>query len=226
MTLSTTAPCTDVILIHGLYQNSLVMKILGKRLKKMGYQVHYFDYPTLKKALSNNVDLLTIYLEQFSEPFSIIAHSLGCILTLHALKKTTFPQLQSVIAITPPFHGSRIVKYLSDHYGSFLIGKSEEALTPNDNQLWDIPLPLGVIAGTQNYGPTSLLLEKLTNTVEKNSLLSDGTVYLDETEIIGSTDTTTLHKSHTMILFDPQLPILCDHFIHHHRFNVPEAKLN
>ncbi len=217
-----TPQCTNIVLIHGLYQNSFIMKPLGKRLKKIGYQIHYFDYPTLKQSLADNITSLTTYLQQFTEPFTIIGHSLGCVLTRYTLKQASFPKLTAVIAITPPFHGSRIVQYLSDHHSGFLIGKSETALMPNQQQSqhWDSPTPLGIIAGTQNKGPSSLLLEDLTNTIEKNSLLSDGTVYLDETKIAGFTDFITLHKSHTMILFDEQLPLLCDHFIRHHNFDI------
>lgn len=210
----------DIILVHGLYQNSLVMKVLGQHLSKLGYTIHYFDYSTLKTPLSDNIKKFSIYLQQFQKPFSIIGHSLGCILTLHTLQSSPPPYLKSVIAITPPFHGSRIVEYLTKHHSGFLVGKAENALLPDktSSTTWNLSIPLGVIAGTQNTGPTSLLLESLTNTVEKNSLIGDGTVYLDETQISGFTDITTLPKSHTMILFDSKLPILCDRFIQNHHF--------
>lgn len=210
----------DLVLIHGLYQNSLVMKLLGKRLSDHGYHIHYFEYPTLKKNLHDNIKILSSYLEQFSNPFSIIGHSLGCVLTLHTLQIKLPQQLQSVVAITPPFYGSRLVEYLAKHHSSFLVGKAENALIPEDkaSTSWNLPIPLGVIAGTQNSGPSSLLLEEFTNTIKKNSLPSDGTVYLDETKISGLTDFITLPKSHTMILFDPKLALLCDHFIKNHHF--------
>lgn len=212
--------CKDIVLVHGLYQNSLVMKLLGRRLNALGYKTHYFHYPTLKQDLSHNTSALKAYLREFKQPFVIIGHSLGCILTLNTLHQESFPLLQSVIAITPPFLGSRIVKYLLEHQSGFLIGKAQNALTPKDDSLsWDFSIPLGIIAGTQNTGPSALLLESLTNTIEKDSMISDGTVYLDETRIKGFTDFITLPKSHTMILFDPTLPQLCDHFIQHHHFH-------
>lgn len=209
----------DIILIHGLYQNSLVVRVLGKRLKKLGYSVYYFDYPTLKKPLSDNVQSLSEYLQSFQEPFSIVAHSLGCLLTYHYLNLQTPSSLQSVIAITPPFQGSRIVQFLQNHQSGFLVGKAKDSLLPLPSHIqWDFPTPLGIIAGTQSTGPSTLLLEKLTNYIESDSLISDGTVYLDETQISGMTAHTTLDKSHTMILFDPELPKLCDHFIKYHCF--------
>ena len=33
----------DIILVHGLYQTSFVMKVLGNRLASRGYRVHYFN---------------------------------------------------------------------------------------------------------------------------------------------------------------------------------------
>lgn len=219
------ARCKDIVIIHGLYQNSLVMKLLGKRLQALGYNIHYFDYPTLQQDLTHNVSSLKTYLAKIKQPFAIIGHSLGCILTLNTLTEKSFPLLQSVIAITPPFLGSRIVKYLAEHQSGFLVGKAQNALIPKEDSLsWDFTIPLGIIAGTQNSGPTSLLLENLTNTIKKDSLISDGTVYLDETRIKGYTDLITLPKSHTMILFDPTLPQICHHFISHHYFDHQAMK--
>ncbi len=211
--------CQDIILIHGLYQNNLIMKPLGNRLAALGYRLHYFNYPTLQKNLSDNTAALSDYLETFQHPYTIIAHSLGCILTFNTLKVHPSAQLQAVIAISPPFHGSRIVDYLAEHHSAFLVGKAKSALLPNQKaRYWNLPIPLGIIAGTQNSGPTAFLLENLTNTITKDTLVGDGTVYLDETILEGYTDLTTLPKSHTMILFDSQLPLLCDHFIRQHHF--------
>lgn len=203
----------DVILIHGLYQNTLIMRVLGYRLEKLGYQVHYFKYPTLITSFEKNVDSFCHYLENFSSPFAIIGHSLGSLIILKSLEKSIPQQLKRVIAITPPFHGSRVVQYLTEHNASFLIGKAQNILMPNYDRHWKFPIPLGIIAGTYNQGPTSLLLESMTDTIDKDSLTGDGTVYLDETKLTGYTDFTTLDRSHSMILFDPKIAILCDRFI-------------
>lgn len=203
----------DVILIHGLYQNTLIMKVLGYRLAKLGYQVHYFKYPTLITSFEKNVDSFCHYLVKFSSSFAIIGHSLGSLIILKALEKSVPQQLKRVITITPPFYGARIVQYLTDHNAAFLIGKSQNILLPNYNRQWKFPIPLGIIAGTHNQGPTSLLLESITDTIDKDSLIGDGTVYLDETKLEGYSDFITLNRSHSMILFDPRTASLCDHFI-------------
>lgn len=209
----------DIILVHGLYQTSFVMKVLGNRLASRGYRVHYFKYATLKKTLSTNVEAFLSFLESFNQPYAIIGHSLGCLLTLKALQKKSQAHLKAFIAITPPFKGARIVQYLAKHDSDFLVGKSAADLLPQNLDLrWDQSIPLGVIAGTDHSGPTVLLLERLTNTIPKNSLAGDGTVYLDETKIPGLTDFTALDKTHTMILFDKRLPILCDTFLQTGRF--------
>lgn len=214
----------DVILIHGLYQNTLIMRVLGYRLEKLGYQVHYFKYPTLITSFEKNVDSFCHYLERFSSPFAIIGHSLGSLIILKSLEKSISQQLKRVIAITPPFHGSRIVQYLTDHNASFLIGKSQNILLPNYNRYWKFPIPLGIIAGTHNQGPTSLLLESITDTIDKDSLVGDGTVYLDETKLEGYSDFITLNRSHSMILFDPKTASLCDLFIKYALFK-PSKKV-
>lgn len=219
-----------VILIHGLYQNRLIMKTLGKRLEQLNYNVLFFDYSTLLNSMTQNVENLLSFLKPIQSPFTIIGHSLGCLVSYYALKAldrpstTTSPAVgqampSAIIAITPPFQGSRIVKYLDQKHSGFLVGKAKKTLLPETAPLqWHFKAPLGVIAGTHNSGPTQLLLEKITHKLPKDSRVSDGTVYLDETMISGAQDFITLPKSHTMILFDPKLPTLCDHFIRYGTF--------
>lgn len=213
----------SIILIHGLYQNRYIMKTLGNRLAKLGYEIHYYDYPTLRNKIADNADAFAQYLTQIETPYTIIGHSLGCLVTYFAVRKlieapdSLHPQCilpYSIIAITPPFKGSRIVEYLSENHSGFLVGKSEAILRPSDNiPAWNFPIPLGVIAGTHNSGPSALLLEKWANRLPKDSLTGDGTVYIDETKIAGIQDFITLPKTHTMILFDRDLPQLCHQFI-------------
>ncbi len=213
------SPISTIVLVHGLYQSSFIMKVLGRRLEKEGYTIIYFDYPTLRHDLSQNCRSFESFLKKISEPFAIISHSLGGLVTLNTLKAYMPQTLKKVIAITPPFHGSQIVRYLSSHHFGLLIGKSQSALQPGRQTLtWPFTIPLGVIAGTRALGPTSLLLEKLTNTIPEKKYPNDGTVYLKETQIEGITDFTTLDRSHTAILFDHRLPVLCDLFLKFNHF--------
>ena len=221
MTKQKTEDINDIILIHGLYQNTLIMRVLGHRLKKLGYRVHYFKYPTLITTFEENISSFSLFLKKFHSPFAIIGHSLGSLIILKALEKWEPEQLKRVIAIAPPFHGSRIVQYLAAHNASFLLGKSQKALMPNFNRYWKFSIPLGIIAGTSNQGLTALLLESITGTIDKNALIGDGTVYLDETKLQGYTDFITLNRSHSMILFDSQTPLLCDLFIRKSYFRKP-----
>lgn len=210
----------DLILIHGLYQNSWVMRILGRRLNQLGYQVHYFNYPTLRADMNDNIELFHQYLQTFTRSYAIIAHSLGGLITYQVAHQYQPIQLQKVITITPPFQGSDIAQYLVDHHADYLLGKAKTALLKRDDKLkWELStIPLGVIAGTQNIGPSHLLLEQIVKS-HSNDELSDGTVYLKETQIAGMTDFTTINRSHTMVLFDSRTPILCDHFLRHNAFN-------
>lgn len=218
-----TEKTNDIVLIHGLYQNTMIMRVLGCRLEKLGYQVHYFKYPTLTSTFEKNISSFCQYLKKFRSPFAIIGHSLGSLIILKSLEKSIPEHLKSVIAITPPFYGSRIVQYLTEHHASFLVGKSQKILMPNLDRQWQFSIPLGIIAGTYNQGPTSLLLESITDTIEKNSLTGDGTVYLDETKLEGYQDFVTLNRSHSMILFDPKIASLCDSFIQNSYFKTDDS---
>ncbi len=212
-------PPQMLILVHGLYQNSWVMRILGKRLNRLGYHIHYFDYPTLRQDLAHNTLQLHQYLQQLTVPYAIIAHSLGSLLTYQVAHQYQPTFLRKVIAITPPFQGADIAQYLVDHHADYLLGRAKEALVKRPEKLkWSLPtIPLGIIAGTQNIGPSHLLLEQIIKSHSPTEI-SDGTVYLKETKIEGMTDFTTIDRSHTMALFDSRTPILCDHFLRHNTF--------
>ncbi|GHA01576.1 hypothetical protein DC083_03675 [Ignatzschineria ureiclastica] len=211
----------DLILIHGLYQNSWVMRILGKRLNQLGYRVYYFDYPTLRADMNDNIELFHQYLQTFTKPYAIITHSLGGLITYQLAHQYQPTLLQKVIAITPPFQGSDIAQYLVDHHADYLLGKAKTALLKRNNKLkWELStIPLGVIAGTQNIGPSHLLLEQIVRS-HSHDEPSDGTVYLKETQIEGMTDFITINRSHTMILFDNRIPLLCDHFLRYNSFSL------
>ena len=47
-----------VVLVHGLWLGSWVMGLMGKRLRRCGFQSAFFSYPSMSSSLSENALML------------------------------------------------------------------------------------------------------------------------------------------------------------------------
>lgn len=201
-----------LIFIHGIYQNSLILSSLANRMKHKGYHTLHFEYPSVSHNPHENAEQFAHFIryqKNLADHLSIIAHSLGSIVTQTALEKYPDLPIEKTIAICPPFQGARIVGFLKKYHLDFLVGRAKQALTPQKNH-WHSKKPLGIIAGNRRFGVSSLLV----NNFEPN----DGTVYLHETIIPGMKDHIILPYSHNDIVLSAETAAQCHHFLTHSRF--------
>ncbi|HHF7367473.1 TPA: esterase/lipase family protein [Legionella bozemanae] len=107
-----------IVLIHGLMRTSLSMWPLKIYLKRQGYLVYSYSYPSAKYSIQEH----GIYLNQFIKnlleknpgvKINFITHSLGGIITREALSSFSPKQLKnigSLIMLAPPNQGSKLAK--------------------------------------------------------------------------------------------------------------------
>ncbi|MGP1383089.1 MAG: esterase/lipase family protein [Thainema sp.] len=94
----------QVLLIHGLARTSLSLLNLEARLRQAGYQTQHFSY----FAFLDSFDAIATRLQQrlhaiaAQGPYSIVAHSLGGILSRAALGSSGVPQPEHVVMLGPP----------------------------------------------------------------------------------------------------------------------------
>lgn len=149
-----------VVLIHGLMRTSLSMWPLKLYLKKQGYDVYSYSYPSMKYNIREH----GIYLEQFIKTLLIqnpkvkinfITHSLGGIITREALSKLSKKQLARIgclIMLAPPNQGARLAKLSSKMFPvltSSIKPLAELSSDPN-SYVHSVPVPdikIGIIAG-------------------------------------------------------------------------------
>ena len=166
-----------VILIHGLFMNSLCFFFMKKELSKdNNLDVVTFEYNSVTfndKVLDDLNDFINNI--STSNEIVIIAHSLGGLVTRLYLHKYHPTRKIKVITLGSPHQGSLVAKKINSSFlFSSILGSATEAGLTEKIPDWNGDYPLLSIAGVKNFGITGLL-------VPENDDLSDGTVFLKET---------------------------------------------
>jgi pimeloyl-ACP methyl ester carboxylesterase len=214
-----------IILIHGLLRSSSSMRPIARALKKkIKCEIVYFEYASTRAAIPDHGRALKGVLEALpaSVELSIVAHSLGGILTRYMLGEwqregcqAMLDRVDSVVMLGTPNQGAKLADKLS-RMGIFEIvtGASGMQLGPHWRSIEDslaIPsCPFGIIAG------------RIENRLMKNPWLgpnSDFVVSVDETKLAGATDFMEVDKLHTLLMNDPRVQQAVVNFVLKHRFS-------
>ena len=141
-----------IVVVHGLSANRLVMYPLCWRLRRAGYQVTNWAYPSFTANVKFHAQRLRDFLCQECQHESrvhLLAHSLGSIVVRTALAIEPPPNLGRVVFLAPPNQGTPFA-----HRAGKIVGK----YIPIVNELSDrpdsfikrlptaVPTDLGVIA--------------------------------------------------------------------------------
>ncbi len=207
-----------VIIIHGLWVNGLVMSWLARRIRRCGFAVHVYSYPSVRLSLTENAERLARYCASLGVPrVHIIAHSIGGLIALKMLETTpTISCSRLVLAGTPygdSFAAHRLARWPG---GSALLGRS---ITEWLNQ----PRPgvhaaeTGIIAGNRGFGLGRLVAPDLPRP-------NDGVVTLAETEIPGVIHRVVLAVGHSAMLISRDAARQCCAFLRSGHFEEVATK--
>ncbi|RUR06456.1 alpha/beta fold hydrolase [Legionella sp. km772] len=149
-----------IILIHGLMRTPASMFFLRSYLKKQGYQVYSYDYPSAKNTIHEHGVFLTQYLKKFihehpNTKIYLITHSLGGIIARDALAQLPTDQLQLIgglIMLAPPNQGSLLAKFSTKYFPmiSYFVKPLTELSSEKNSYVHQVPVPnvkIGIIAG-------------------------------------------------------------------------------
>lgn len=139
----------SVVLIHGFGAKRAVMWPLAARLRSNGYRVRLWSYVTLFQSINFHAERLHDYLmTQLAEEsrFSIVAHSMGSIVTRAALNRSVPENLGRVVLLAPPNHGSPMARYASRLVGN-VIRPTRELSDDCNSFVQTMPLPNGIDMG-------------------------------------------------------------------------------
>ena len=183
-----------VIVVHGLWVNSMMMRLLGYRIWRCGFDVAYFSYDSVRAALEQNAALLSRFAATLSaNTVHWVGHSLGGIVVLKMLEQCPEPRTGRIVLMGSPSAGSYAARALAKTAaGRWLLGRS----TPLVETKAALPgkYEIGVIAGCRGLGLGRLMLHALPRP-------NDGVVTVAETHVSGMQDHIVLQLSHSGMLF-------------------------
>jgi triacylglycerol esterase/lipase EstA (alpha/beta hydrolase family) len=174
-----------VLLLHGLGRTSRSMASLGRCLKRQGYSIIDWGYKSFKEDIEAHSTRLCATLAKMSDDptvskIHLVTHSLGGIITRHALSETVPSKMGRVVMLAPPNRGSRVARRLTPVLGRVMKPLSQLSDHPESvvNQL-AVPqaVEIGIIAAAR-----------------------DGKVRVEDTHLPGETDHVVMLGYHTFIM--------------------------
>lgn len=189
------APDQITVLVHGIWMQGVMMSVMGKMLESRGFRTHSVSYDFLKHSPEENADSLYREIGQLgARKINLVGHSLGGIVILHLLHRYPDLDVDKVVLIGSPVHGSYVARRMYEApLLRPLLGRSIEKGLLGGAPGFQCHRPLGIITGRGNLGITALLYPTGDD--------SDGVVRESETWIENASDRINLPLSHSTLIF-------------------------
>ena len=187
------------------------MRYIGRRLKRTGYNVHYFSYKSIFSSSDDVLGHLQYLVEKCSDgPLYFVAHSLGGLLLLKYLQRYPETEVMAAVLLASPINGSQAAKSLARSYvGRFMLGKNRPLLISGTE--YSGKVKVGLITGRVGVG-----LGRLICKLDKPC---DGAVSVNETRADWLCDHLVLKQNHAGILFSPMAATNILRFFSKYRFD-------
>lgn len=186
----------DVVLAHGLWMPGLVMSPLASCIARAGFRTHVFDYASRNRPLEAHAERLLRFVEErvAGAPAHFVAHSLGGLVVLEALRRAPELEVASVLLLGAPVNGCFAGRRLARHgWGRWMLGASEPLWREGRVGPWERDAPLAVIAGSRPIG--------LARALGRLPGVNDGVVTLEEATLQGTRAQLVMPVGHSEMLF-------------------------
>ena len=188
-----------ILLVHGLGRTPLSLFSLERRLKRAGWKTEQFGYAAFLESYSRIVGRLQTRLTEISskQPYGIVAHSLGGLLTRSALGEGKLRLPKHVVMLGTPNRPPRLAS-LAWKLPPFRWFAGQCGLNLASAKFFTQLPPLlssyTIIAGTQGFRASWSPF---------GFEINDGIVALNETRISDSDRPIELPVNHTFMMNDP-----------------------
>jgi pimeloyl-ACP methyl ester carboxylesterase len=202
-----------VILVHGIWMPGAVMAWQAARLRAAGFACETFSYYGVTRGPEEAVSHLTGVLSRGEA--HVVAHSLGGLVALHALRAQPSLPVRRVVCLGSPLRGSGAVRGMRRYsWAAATLGFAAEVLE-RGLERWDGPAEVGVIAGSLPRG--------LGHVFSHFDDDHDGSVSVAETRLPGLADHAVIPASHSGMLFSAEAARLTVQFLREGRFGPVEG---
>lgn len=202
------------MLLHGLWFSGFVLFALARRLRRQGFTVHAFSYPSVCGDLSTNAERLARFLAALdADTVHLVGHSLGGILIRALFHEHPQQKPGRIVTLGAPHGGSRVARHLSRYaFWRWAMGKGVAQLLAGETQRWTLPpREFGTICGTRSFGMGRLLHRGLPRP-------NDGLLTVKESAFPAAQEHLALPVSHTGMLFSREVARLVGNFLIHGKF--------
>lgn len=184
-----------VFLVHGLWMNGLELLPLSRSLRRAGYEVHLFRYPT-RRSLARSAWRLRSQLDKSGpKTIHLVAHSLGGLLLCLLAGQHGLPENGKILMLGTPLSGCHAAQAFGRwRLGRWMLGEDTLKALLGERPRWPANRPLGVIAGNRGIGLGALMNRGL-------PAPHDGTVSVAETLTHEVTQHLIVRRSHFGMLW-------------------------
>ena len=199
------------------------MTILESRLRKAGFRVVSFGYPSTSEEMEVLVDRLESEVarccEHEAEAVHFVTHSMGGILVRSYLDQQPFAYQGRVVMLSPPSQGSEVIDAFADSpMLRSVLGPAGSKLgtdsTSIPSQLGPVRFSLGIITGDRSLNPLYSWLIPGPD---------DGKVGVDRARVEGAADFLVVPATHTFIMNRRQVAEEVVYFLQHGQFRSSDS---
>jgi pimeloyl-ACP methyl ester carboxylesterase len=195
------------------------MGVMAMRLQRRGFDCRLSGYSAVSSGLEVNAHRLAAFIDELAVPcLSVVGHSLGGVVALHAIERYGLTQVKRLVMLGCPYRDSYAARYLARvRLGRRLLGRTTRDWLALDKPPAPRGTEVGVIAGTREFGIGMLVARGLPTP-------HDGLIRVAETKVDGMADFASLHVCHSSMPFSPLVCQVVERFLRQGRFqSEPES---
>lgn len=188
----------SVVLVNGLWLGDAALWLLARQLRRAGFRVYKFSYPSVRHDLRTNAARLGAFLARVpGETVHLVGYSLGGLVIRALFHFQSQQRPGRIVLLGSPQLGNRAAQTLARaRFGRAVLGRAVAELNAGVPQLWNWPArEIGVIAGSRSIG--------LGRLVTRLPVPNDGSVAVEETAVSGAHAQLVLPVAHFALLLAP-----------------------
>ncbi len=201
------SPASRVLMLPGIWMRPWTLRALARWLSEDGFAVRTLAYPGVLGGPEPTLARLRPALAQVD---AVVAHSLGGLMTLEALRADPDLPVRRVVCLGSPLSGSAVASRLRERRLGLALGRSGDLLAQGCALPWPGRAQVGAIAGSASRGLGRML--------GGFPGVNDGTVGIEETRWPGLADHTAVRAGHSGLLLSRDAARQAAHFLRCGRF--------